>query len=195
MKGVFFLMDQRKAKVISGAKSILETREFKVVSEGYNSDEGVYDILGEKSKTGAKSKKEKIIVRVPDEDPVGVQTLRDFQEHRASQKIEHAILLALTKYTHYTKKEAQKNNIEIFSIKFPFFDLFQHVLVPTMAFATEEEKADLIEKYSIDLKQLPKILAEDPSAQLLGAKVGDVVKIVRDSATAGAYTTYRYCIE
>lgn len=189
------MLDQRKEKVISGAKSILETRDFKVVSEGYNSDEGVYDIYGEKPKEGAKSKKERIIVRLPDEDPVGVQTLRDFQEYRASQKIGHAILLALTKYTHYTKKEAEKNNIEIFSIKFPFFDLFQHVLVPTMTFATEEEKADLIEKYSIDLKQLPKILVDDPSAQLLGAKIGDVVKIVRDSPTAGSYTTYRYCVE
>ena len=45
------------------------------------------------------------------------------------------------------------------------------------------------------MKQLPKILIGDPAVQLLGAKIGDVVKIIRDSPTAGKYVTYRYCIE
>ena len=60
---------------------------------------------------------------------------------------------------------------------------------------TEAEIQDIIDKYAIDVKQLPKILVQDPAIQLLGAKIGDVIKITRDSPTAGAYVMYRYCIE
>jgi len=188
------MQDNRKAKVITGAKSILETREYKVISENYNSEEGVFDMIGEKPGKPPK-KKERMIVRIPDEDPIGVTTLRAFRDYRTENGFDHAILLALTKYTHYTKREAEENKIEIFSIKFPFFDLFQHNLVPKHEFATPEENSALTAKYSIDLKQLPKILVTDPAAQLLGAKIGDVIKITRDSPTAGRYVVFRYCVE
>ena len=188
------LLENRRNKVIEGAKSILKTRDYSVTNEYYNSEEAIYDIIGEKIEEKS-NKKETIIVRIPDEDPIGVQVLRDFRDFRVEHEFDKAILLALTKYTHYTKKEAEVNNIETFSIKFPFFDLFQHKLVPKHEFATEIEKQSLIDKYSIDLKQLPKILVDDPAAQLLGAKIGDIIKITRESSTAGKYVTYRYCIE
>jgi len=38
---------------------------------------------------------------------------------------------------------------------------------------------------------LPKISSEDPAVQLLGAKIGDVLKIKRDSPTAGEFLVYR----
>ncbi|MHA1214296.1 MAG: DNA-directed RNA polymerase subunit H [Candidatus Hodarchaeales archaeon] len=76
-------------------------------------------------------------------------------------------------------------------MKFPFFNLFNHYLVPVHEFATEEELKELEEKYSIFKYQLPKISVEDPAAQLLGAKVGDVLKIKRKSPTAGEFTVYR----
>ena len=186
-------IDVRRNKVIEGAKSILKTRDFDVVNEGYNSEEEHYDIIGEKAVKG--KKKSRIIIRIPDDDPVGVTKLRDFKVHIEDKNFDEAILLALTKYTHYTKKEAEEAGIETFSIKFPFFDLFQHKLVPVHEFATEEEIQDLSDKFAIDVKQLPKILVVDPTVQLLGAKVGDVIKIIRESPTAGRYVTYRYCIE
>jgi DNA-directed RNA polymerase subunit H len=104
---------------------------------------------------------------------------------------DHALLLALNKYTHYAKREAKAAGIETFSIKFPFFNLFKHYLVPVHEFATEEEVDELEKKYSIYKYQLPKISSEDPAVQLLGAKVGDVLKIKRDSPTAGEFLVYR----
>ncbi|MHA2365630.1 MAG: DNA-directed RNA polymerase subunit H [Candidatus Hodarchaeales archaeon] len=186
-------LELRRKKVIEGAKSILKTREFKVASEGYNSEGEHYDLVGEKTLKG--KKKIKIIVRIPDDDPVGVTKLRDFKAFIEEKSYDEAIILALTKYTHYTKKEAEAAGIETFSIKFPFFDLFQHELVPIHEFATEEEIQIFVEKYAVDVKQLPKILVNDPAVQLLGANAGDIIKIIRDSPTAGKYITYRYCIE
>ncbi|MHA2272164.1 MAG: DNA-directed RNA polymerase subunit H, partial [Candidatus Hodarchaeales archaeon] len=96
--------------------------------------------------------------------------------------------------THYTRKEALEANIEIFPVSFPFFNLFSHELVPRHEFATEEEKKQLIEKYSIELDRLPKIAAEDPAAQMLGAKPGDLLKVQRTSPTAGEFIAYRYVV-
>ena len=188
-------LELRRNKVIEGAKSILKTRDYELIDEHYNEELAHYDLLGEKTDKKEK-KKQRIIVRIPDDDPVGVTKLREFKEFIDSKDgFQEAILLALSKYTHYTKKEAEEAGIETFSIKFPFFDLFQHELVPTHEFATETEIQDIIDKYAIDVKQLPKILVADPAVQLLGAKIGDVVKIIRESPTAGKYVTYRYCIE
>ena len=190
-------VELRRNKVIEGAKSILKTREYALVEEYYNEELAHYDIIGEKTEKKEKEKKkQRIIIRIPDDDPVGVTKLREFKEFIDSKEgFQEAILLALSKYTHYTKKEAEEAGIETFSIKFPFFDLFQHELVPTHEFASEAEIQDIIDKYAIDVKQLPKILISDPAVQLLGAKIGDVVKIIRESPTAGKYITYRYCIE
>ena len=187
----------RRNKVIDGAKSILKTRDYELVEEYYSDELMHYDIIGEKvEKKEKEKKKQRIIIRIPDDDPVGVTKLREFKEFIDSKEgFQEAILLALSKYTHYTKKEAEEAGIETFSIKFPFFDLFQHDLVPTHEFATEAEIQEINDKYAIDVKQLPKILVADPAVQLLGAKIGDVIKIIRESPTAGRYVTYRYCIE
>jgi DNA-directed RNA polymerase subunit H (RpoH/RPB5) len=187
-------VDIRRKKVIEGAKSIFNTRNFSLVKEYYDEELLHYDLIGERPIKKGK-KKSKMIIRIPDDDPVGVTKLREFKAYREENGFEEAILLALSKYTHYTKKEAEEAGIETFSIKFPFFDLFQHDLVPTHEFATEAEEQEIMDTYAIDVKQLPKILVQDPAIQLLGAKVGDVIKITRESPTAGAYVTYRYCIE
>ena len=189
-------VETRRNKVIDGAKSIFKTREYSLVKEYYDEELLHYDLIGEKVESqGKKKQKIKMIIRIPDDDPVGVTKLREFKVYRDENGFNEAILLALSKYTHYTKKEAEEAGIETFSIKFPFFDLFQHDLVPTHEFATEAEIQDIIDKYAIDVKQLPKILVQDPAIQLLGAKIGDVIKITRESPTAGAYVMYRYCIE
>lgn len=179
-------MDGRKARVIEGAKSILKTRGFKVTNE--TTSEGFFDIIGKSKEKGS------IVVRIPDKPVVGVQYVRDFLEHIEQKKYNNAILLALTKYTHYAKKEAKQANIETFSVKFPFFDLFEHYLVPKHEIASEDEVVVLEKKYSIKKHQLPKISLDDPAVQLLGAKVGDVLKIDRDSPTAGDFTVFRTVI-
>ena len=176
-------MDGRKERVIDGAKSILSTRGFSVTSEIEKEEH--YDIYGKDAN------KKTIIVRIPTKEVVGVRELRDYKEEVEKKGYDHSILLALSKYTHYAKREAKAAGIETFSIKFPFFNLFKHYLVPLHEFATEEEIEELEKRYSIFKYQLPKISSEDPAVQLLGAKIGDVLKILRKSPTAGEFVVYR----
>lgn len=75
------------------------------------------------------------------------------------------------------------------------FNVLQHKLVPRHILLSPAEKDALLKKYEIDIYQLPKIYARDPCARALRAKPGDVIKIVRESKTAGTSIYYRVVIE
>lgn len=74
-------------------------------------------------------------------------------------------------------------------------DILKHSLVPKHVVIPEKEKEDLLKKYGITLKQLPRISSSDPIIKLLNAKVGDVVKIARKSSTAEESIYYRIVIK
>ncbi len=60
---------------------------------------------------------------------------------------------------------------------------------------SEEEKKELLEKYNISLTQLPKIYDYDPLLKTLNdIKLGDVIKIERESPTAGKGIFYRVVV-
>jgi len=66
-----------------------------------------------------------------------------------------------------------------------------HVLVPKHEKASEKEKNEILEKYNISLKQLPRISKKDPSIAHLDVEPGDLIRITRKSATSGSSTFYR----
>lgn len=70
-------------------------------------------------------------------------------------------------------------------------DVTKHVLVPKHVKLSEKEKKALFEKYVADLRDLPRIFKTDPAISALGAKEGDVIKITRESATAGVAIFFR----
>ncbi|MEM2226028.1 MAG: DNA-directed RNA polymerase subunit H [Candidatus Bathyarchaeia archaeon] len=74
-------------------------------------------------------------------------------------------------------------------------DILKHVLVPTHILLSEEEKRKVLEEYRIKPYQLPYIRASDPVAKAIGAKKGDVIKIIRKSPTAGESVAYRYVVD
>lgn len=71
------------------------------------------------------------------------------------------------------------------------FDVSEHTLVPKHAKLSEKEKKELLEKYKITPKELPKINPKDPALEKLNIKEGDIVKIIRPSRTAGEVAFYR----
>ena len=73
-------------------------------------------------------------------------------------------------------------------------DISKHKMVPKHTILGDAEKQELLKKYNITLNHLPRILLTDPMAKVLEAKAGDVVKIVRESQTAGKAVYYRVVV-
>ena len=74
-------------------------------------------------------------------------------------------------------------------------NIMNHKLVPLHVIASEKEKKELFEKYKITPDQLPKILNTDPVSVFIGAKPGQIVKIIRKSQTAREAVAYRLVVE
>lgn len=70
-------------------------------------------------------------------------------------------------------------------------NLFESGLVPKHDVLNAEEKAELLKKLNIKLKQLPRIKRDDAIIKLIGGRRGDVVKVARKSPVAGEYFYYR----
>jgi DNA-directed RNA polymerase subunit H len=74
-------------------------------------------------------------------------------------------------------------------------NVLEHVMVPDHKIMTEDEVNGLLSSYAITTEQLPKIYHDDPAVKTIGAKVGDVIRIIRDSHTAGRAESYRLVIK
>ena len=74
------------------------------------------------------------------------------------------------------------------------FKVAEHSLVPEHKKLTKEEKEALLEKYHITVKELPRILESDQSLQNIKVEAGDVVKITRNSPTAGKAAYFRVVV-
>ena len=59
------------------------------------------------------------------------------------------------------------------------FDILKHKLVPHHEILSQEEVEKLLKTYNIKKEQLPRMLLSDPVAKAIGAKEGDIVKIIR----------------
>jgi len=75
------------------------------------------------------------------------------------------------------------------------FDIMRHTLVPQHTIISEEEAKELFKRYDITTDQLPKIIDTDPVAAFIGAKPGQIIKIVRKSHTAKEAVAYRFVVE
>ena len=125
---------------------------------------------------------------------VGVAYVDKMEKAMKAAGAERGIMVANTKYTFAAKKKAKKYGIELIPKRFPPFNIFKHGLVPIHEILSAEETKELLEKYRVKPYQLPQIRASDTAAIAIGAKPGDVLKITRDSVTAGKCVSYRYVI-
>ena len=71
------------------------------------------------------------------------------------------------------------------------FNIQKHMLVPKHEIMTEDEILTEFVDVDYNFKNLPKIKVNDPVAESIGAKPGDVLRITRESETAGFFVTYR----
>ncbi|MBS1267756.1 MAG: DNA-directed RNA polymerase subunit H [Nitrosopumilus sp.] len=70
-----------------------------------------------------------------------------------------------------------------------------HVYVPKHEIISKQEAEEILKKYNCKPTELPLIYVTDPAILKLGVKPGDMIKITRDSSTAGTSLYYRYVVE
>ncbi|CAN0890527.1 DNA-directed RNA polymerase V subunit 5A [Linum grandiflorum] len=81
--------------------------------------------------------------------------------------------------------------VEIFQILDLLVNITKHVLRPRHQVLTEEEKKQLLEKYNVEDKQLPRLLKTDAIAQYYGLEKGQVVKVTYTGDITESHVTYR----
>ena len=73
-------------------------------------------------------------------------------------------------------------------------NIFEHELVPKHRVLTKEEREELLKRYGVKPKQLPRILSKDPAVKAIDAELGDIIEITRKSPTAGEAKYYRVVV-
>ena len=70
-------------------------------------------------------------------------------------------------------------------------DIQDHMLVPKHEIMSKKDISVEFSDVDYDFKNLPKIKSKDPVVKEIGAEPGDVLRITRESQTAGTFITYR----
>ena len=75
------------------------------------------------------------------------------------------------------------------------FKPLEHIMVPDHEILDDNEVEKVLTEYNIEKEQLPKIFVSDPSAVAIKAEIGNVIRITRQSPTAGQSLYYRMVIK
>jgi DNA-directed RNA polymerase subunit H len=126
---------------------------------------------------------------------VGVAYVKDLAREMEETDSQRGMLVGGLRFTPAAKKMAQLSRVELVDGGYASFDLFEHELVPMHVIAAEDEVQLVLDHYGIEKNQLPRIFRDDPAVRVLGARPGQVVRIERDSPTAGKSFYYRLVVD
>ena len=92
------------------------------------------------------------------------------------------------------KQILEYKNTEVFTMDELLIVVIDHYLVPQHILLSPDEKENYLTIFNHQIRDMKKILLNDPIAKFYGAKVGDMFKIIRPSITAGKDIDYRIVI-
>ncbi|MBL7056559.1 DNA-directed RNA polymerase subunit H [Candidatus Woesearchaeota archaeon] len=75
------------------------------------------------------------------------------------------------------------------------FQTDKHSLIPKHVKLSDVQKKKMLEEFNAAEQDLPKITKNDPAVLSLKAKPGEVIKITRNSMTAGESIFYRVVVD
>ena len=102
----------------------------------------------------------------------------------------------INNFNHKNVEELSELDVQVFTMKELMFNITKHELVPKHeVIKDDQEISDLVQKHNLKSKlQFPIILKTDPMARYLNIQSGDIVKITRNSPSAGTSIFYRCCV-
>lgn len=71
----------------------------------------------------------------------------------------------------------------------------KHILVPQHSKVSQKEKQELLQKYKITLKDIPRISTKDPAIAYMDLTTDDLIKIERPSPTSKTTVFYRRVVK
>lgn len=176
-------VEERKAEVL------IKLRKYKLIEkEKY---EGAFGYIVEIPE----DKQKALVWCILGQATVGIVAMNQLYKVLKEKELDRAIVVTEGRYTHAVKQGAKKKNVELLLKSFPVFDIFEHALVPKHEILTNKERTELLAQYKVKPYQMPQVTSTDPAVKAIGAKPGDVLRIIRKSATAGEHLTYRYVVE
>ncbi len=153
-------------------------------------DEDKTDFLYFKDESGAQ-----IIVHYTYKDETtGVAYIRDLNKKFDKKKIKRRIFIGAGKVTRSALNELTDKKVEFIPADLVLMQITEHEYVPKHEILSEEEKERLLDKLQVPASALPNILNSDPVSRVIGAEVGDILKITRKSETAGETIVYRLVV-
>jgi DNA-directed RNA polymerase subunit H len=176
-------VEERKAEVL------IKLRKYKMLEK--EKFEGAFGYTVEIPE----DKEKALIWCILDQATVGIVAMNQLYKVMKEKEIDRAIVITEGRYTHAVKQGAKKKKVELLLKSFPVFDIFEHALVPMHEILSEKEKNQLLNQYKVKPYQMPQIGSTDPAVKAIGAKPGDVLRIIRKSSTAGEHIAYRYVVE
>ncbi|CAM8948753.1 hypothetical protein QQ045_017164 [Rhodiola kirilowii] len=126
--------------------------------------------------------------------PVKVNVIRGIGENIPNRdSLSRLIIVLQSPMTNQAQKALDlfKFKVEIFQIADLLVNITKHVLKPKHRILTEGEKQVLLQKYSIEAKQLPRMLQRDAIARYYGLEKGQVIKVTYSGEITESHVTYR----
>lgn len=176
-------IEERKAEVL------IKLRKYKLIKKETQEDAVGYTVNIPKDKEKA------LIWCILNQATVGIAMMNSLYKLLDEKGLDRAIVITEGRFTHAAKQGAKKRKIELLPKTFPVFELFDHKLVPKHEILDEKEKNEVLARYKIQPYQIPQIKSNDPAVKVIGARPGDMLKIIRKSATAGEHIAYRYVVD
>jgi len=130
-----------------------------------------------------------------EEKVVGVALVRDLVKEMEENGSQRGMLVGGARFTPASSKYAKVSRVELVEGHYASFDLFGHEIVPPHVIAEDTEVQMVLDHYGINKTHLPRILVRDPAARVLGARPGQIIRIERESLTAGKTFYYRLVVD